>query len=134
MKTLLTSTAAALLIAGTAYAQDTTGSAADGAMDSGTTMNQSTTDLGGSSAAGAEKFSEWDSDHDGSLTRDEYEAGINSESDPSQYPSWDVVSADSVDPESGISQSEFDNAISKASPADATTSGTSDSLGGAGAE
>lgn len=131
MKTLLTSTAAALLIAGTAYAQDATDSAADGATDGSMTMDQGTTDLGGIGAAGAEKFSKWDSNHDGSLTRDEYEAGINAESDPSQYPSWDVVSADSVDPESGISQSEFDKAISKANPANATTSGTSDSLGGA---
>ncbi|HLS18647.1 MAG TPA: hypothetical protein VK090_02470 [Paracoccaceae bacterium] len=126
MKMLLTSTAAALLIAGTAYAQDP----ADGSIDGEMTIDQSTTDLGGVGAAGADKFSQWDTDQDGSLTRDEYEAGVNADADPTQYPSWDEVSANSADPESGISQSEFEDAVGQSDPADASTSGTSDSLGG----
>lgn len=127
MKTLLTTTAAALLIAGTAYAADELGDPIEGDMDE-TTIQQPATDMGGVDAAGT--FSEFDTDQDQYLTRDEYEAGVSAHPNADQFPSWDELSANSTDPEGRLSQDEYEDAINKSDPADAATTGTSDSLGG----
>lgn len=129
MKTLLTTTAAALLIAGTAYAQDPADPATD--MTGQTTIDQQgTTGMGGvDGTAGTDTFDQWDTNQDQFLSREEYEAGVNADPNPEQYPSWDELSADRADDQGRISRQDYEDAISKSDPADATTTGTSESLG-----
>jgi hypothetical protein len=82
MKKLMMTSAAALLVAGTAFAADTSWDTnGDGMIDrdeynAGMSQNDST-------------FGAWDSDGDGTLSRGEYETGVQESDDPDGFGSWD---------------------------------------------
>ncbi len=79
MKTFLMSSAAALLIAGTAFAQSSMDANGDGMIDREEYM----------AGMGENAFGSWDTDGDGMLSRIEYDAGIASQDDADAYSNWD---------------------------------------------
>lgn len=135
MKTLLTTTAAALLIAGAAYAEDTASGGMTDMNDQMTIDQQSMDETGvdratrsGATVAGA--FDDWDTNQDQYLSREEYEAGVASHESADQLPEWDELSAERADEQGRLSRQDFEDSISNWYPTDATTTGTSESLGG----
>src|SRR5690625_1024619 len=126
MKTLLTTTAAALLIAGTAYsASDKVQETAGHSDDQTVVEAQERADL-------PRTFTEWDTNHDGYLSREEYEAGVQGHPNAGEFPTWDQLDAQMADPEGRMTAQDFQDSVSKYYPADAITRGSSESLGGAG--
>ena len=84
MKTLLMSTAAAMFIAGTAYAEDVK------VMIDTDGDGQITVEEWNSSRSEADKiFGTWDSDGDGMLSQDEYAAGTQMQTDADSFGAWD---------------------------------------------
>ena len=85
MKTFLMSSAAALLIAGTAVAQsDDWDANADGMID----REEFNAGMGDSA------FGAWDTNEDGMLTSDEYQAGVEMQDDADSFGTWDERYAD----------------------------------------
>lgn len=126
MKTLLTTTAAALLIAGTAYSASDRVQETAGEPDDQTVVEaQERADL-------PRTFTEWDTDHDGYLSREEYEAGVQGHPNAAEFPTWDELDAQMADPEGRMTAQDFQDSVSKYYPADAITRGSSESLGGSG--
>lgn len=81
MKTFMMTSAAALLVAGTAFAQSDWDANADGKIDreefrAGMSQNENV-------------FGTWDADGDGVLSREEYDAGVAAQDDADTYGSWD---------------------------------------------
>ncbi|HLS18646.1 MAG TPA: hypothetical protein VK090_02465 [Paracoccaceae bacterium] len=112
MRTLIMTTAVALLIGGAAHAADeTTGTAG--------MPGDQTADL-------SQTFSTWDTDKDEYLTREEYEAGVQAHPTPEDFPSWDALDAAHADPQGRLLLRDSE----KWYPASAITRGTSDDLGG----
>ncbi len=79
MKALMTSTAAALLLAGTAFADTSWDKNADGQIDREEFR----------AGMGEDAFGSWDTDGDGMLSRSEYEAGIQGQDDADSFGTWD---------------------------------------------
>jgi EF hand len=79
MKMFMMSSAAALLIAGTALAQSDWDTNADGMVDSEEFA----------AGMGDNAFGEWDADGDGMLSRAEYEAGVEASEDAESMGTWD---------------------------------------------
>ena len=79
MKTLMMSSAAALLIAGTAFAQSELDANADGMIDRDEFV----------AAMGEDAFGAWDTDGDGMLSRAEFEAGVEQQDDADAFGTWD---------------------------------------------
>lgn len=79
MKTFLMSSAAALLIAGTAYAQSGMDTDGDGMIS----HDEFTAGMGENA------FGAWDTDNDGMLSRAEYEAGAKQQEDADTLSTWD---------------------------------------------
>lgn len=79
MKTLMMTTAAILLAAGTAFAQSTMDTDGDGRISRDEFR----------AGMGDNAFGSWDTDGDGMLSRSEYEAGRAGQEDPDTFGSWD---------------------------------------------
>lgn len=79
MKTFMMSSAAALLIAGSAFAAGDWDQNADGMMDRDEFR----------ASMGDNAFGAWDTDGDGMLSRAEYEAGVQTQDDADTYSGWD---------------------------------------------
>lgn len=118
MRTLIMTTAIALLIGGAAHAADETMGTA-GTPGDQTAVDTRATDL-------SQTFSAWDTDQDDYLTREEYEAGVQAHPTPEDFPSWDALDAAHADPQGRLSLEDSE----KWYPASAITRGTSEDLGG----
>lgn len=79
MKTFFMTSAAAILLAGTALAQSTMDANGDGMVDREEYM----------ASMGENTFGSWDADGDGMLSRAEYEAGTEAAEDADAYGTWD---------------------------------------------
>jgi hypothetical protein len=79
MKTFFMTSAAALLIAGTAFAQSGWDANADGMIDRDEF----------SAGLGENAYGEWDTDGDGMLSRDEYQAGVEGSDEADSFSAWD---------------------------------------------
>lgn len=79
MKTFFMTSAAALLLAGTALAQSQMDTNGDGMVDREEYM----------ASMGESAFGSWDADGDGMLSRAEYEAGTEAAEDADSYSGWD---------------------------------------------
>lgn len=119
MRMLITTSAAALLMAGTAYAADRTSETAGQPDDQTVVQAQARADT-------SRLFTEWDADQDGYLSREEYEAGVQAHPNPQDFPGWDKLDATYADPEGRMLLSDSE----KWYPASAITRGTSEDLGG----
>ncbi len=83
MKTLLMSSAAALLIAGTAFAASMDAASMDANGDGSISRDEFNASMGDNS------FGAWDTDNDGMLSRAEYEAGAKQSENADSLSTWD---------------------------------------------
>lgn len=123
MKTLITTAAAALLIAGTAYAASNNTAETAGKTDDQTVVEAQ--ERAENPPAYSVMLIEWDTNQDGYLTREEYEAGAQTYSNPDDIPGWDELDAAHADPQGRLMLADHE----KWYPADALTEGTSQKLG-----
>lgn len=119
MKTLIMTTAAALLIGGAAYAADETMGTAGKADDKTVVGERTAADL-------SRTFDEWDTNQDEYLSREEYEAGVSGSEHAHHYPTWDELDAAHADSQGRLLTEDYE----KWYPAASITTGTSEDLGG----
>jgi EF hand len=110
MKTFMMSSAAALLIAGTALAQSDWDANADGSIDREEF----------SAGLGENAYGSWDTDQDGMLSREEYEAGVEMQDDADSFGTWDERYSEwDADADEMLSRDEYEEGLWSAFDADA---------------
>ena len=110
MKTFLMTSAAALLIAGTASAQMSLDANADGMIDREELR----------AGMGENAFGAWDADNDGMLSRAEYEAGVEAQEDRDTYVGWgDRYSDWDADQDEMLTRDEYEGGLFSAFDTDA---------------
>jgi hypothetical protein len=110
MKTFMMTSAAALLVAGTAFAQSGMDANNDGMIDRDEFRAGMSDDA----------FGEWDVDGDGVLTQDEYEARVEMQDDPDGFGTWEDMYSDwDTDDTEGLSADEYNEGLFSAFDADA---------------
>ena len=117
MKTFMMSSAAALLIAGTAFAQSDWDANADSMIDREEFR----------AGLGENAFGEWDADQDNMLSRDEYDAGVEMQDDADGFGTWDDRYGEwDADQDEMLSRDEYEEGLWGAFDADQDDSWNTD--------